>query len=42
MVTNPLVQSETTGRKVLDALLLAHEKHLPQFKKVIKELREKL
>ncbi len=41
MVTNPLVQSETTGRVVLDELLLAHEKHLPQFSQAIKTLRKK-
>lgn len=40
MVTNPLVQSESTGRKVLDELLLAHEKHLPQFSQVIENLRK--
>ncbi len=40
MVTNPLVQSETTGRVVLNELLLAHEKHLPQFKEAIEKLRK--
>lgn len=40
MVTNPLVQSEALGRKVLDDLLLAHEKHLPAFKEVIDTLRK--
>ena len=38
MVTNPLVQSEVLGRKVLDELLIAHKRHLPQFKAVIQKL----
>ena len=41
MVTNPLVQSEHLGRKVLDDLLLAHEKHLPAFKETIEALRKR-
>jgi len=38
MITNPLVQSEVLGRKVLDELLIAHKRHLPQFKAVIQKL----
>lgn len=39
LVTNPLVQSEALGRKVLNDLLLAHEKHLPAFQEAISALR---
>ncbi len=37
---NPLVQSGKNGKRVLDELLVAHEKYLPQFKTKIKELKE--
>ena len=37
---NPLVQSGRNGKRVLDELLVAHEKYLPQFKMKIKELKE--
>lgn len=39
LVTNPLVQSEALGRKALNDLLLAHEKHLPAFQEAISALR---
>lgn len=32
MITNPLVPSATAGRKILDEMLRAHKKHLPQFR----------
>lgn len=41
MVTNPLVQSLDRGKKVLDQMLLAHSRYLPQFKAAIKTLEEK-
>jgi 6-phospho-beta-glucosidase len=31
MITNPLVPSYAVGKKLLDELLAAHRKHLPQF-----------
>lgn len=31
-ITNPLVPGSTIGKKVLDELLIAHKKYLPQFK----------
>lgn len=31
MTINPLVASDTTGKKILDEMLEAHEVHLPQF-----------
>ena len=37
---NPLVQSGADAKMVLDELLVAHEKHLPQFASKIKELKE--
>lgn len=37
---NPLVENGTEAKKVLDELLVAHEKYLPQFKKAICELKE--
>ncbi|MGN1182310.1 MAG: 6-phospho-beta-glucosidase [Faecalibacillus sp.] len=33
MSINPLVQSEITAKKILDEMLEAHKKYLPQFKK---------
>ena len=35
MTTNPLVSDDTEGRKLLNEMLLAHKKYLPQFKNVI-------
>lgn len=35
MVTNPLVSDDIKGRKILNDMLVAHKKYLPQFKKVI-------
>ncbi|MBS7009440.1 6-phospho-beta-glucosidase [Anaerostipes sp.] len=37
---NPLVQNGDEARKVLDELLVAHEKYLPQFEEVICSLKE--
>ncbi|WP_248621919.1 6-phospho-beta-glucosidase [Enterococcus cecorum] len=37
---NPLVPSGSTAKRVLDELLLAHKKYLPQFADKIKELEE--
>jgi 6-phospho-beta-glucosidase len=31
MTINPLVASDATGKKILDEMLEAHKKHLPQF-----------
>lgn len=36
---NPLVESGEEGKRVLDELLVAHEKYLPQFGKKIQELK---
>lgn len=36
---NPLIQSGATAKLVLDELLVAHEKYLPQFSEKIKELK---
>lgn len=36
---NPLVDSGKEGKRVLDELLVAHEKYLPQFKEKIQELK---
>jgi 6-phospho-beta-glucosidase len=38
---NPLIQSGKEAKQVLDELLVAHEKHLPQFARKIEELKEK-
>lgn len=38
-VINPLVQNGSEAKKVLDELLVAHEKYLPQFKEKIMELK---
>lgn len=38
---NPLVQSGAEAKRVLEELLVAHEKYLPQFREVIKNLKEK-
>lgn len=38
MVMNPLVASERIGKVLLDEMLLANKKHLPQFKKAIEKL----
>ena len=36
---NPLVESGKEGKRVLDELLVAHEKYLPQFSEKIQELK---
>lgn len=38
---NPLIQSGKEGQRVLDELLVAHEKYLPQFRVKIQELKKK-
>lgn len=38
---NPLIQSGAEAKRVLDELLVAHEKYLPQFQESIKKLKEK-
>ncbi|RDU25036.1 6-phospho-beta-glucosidase [Anaerosacchariphilus polymeriproducens] len=38
---NPLIESGWGAREVLDELLIAHEKYLPQFKEKIQELKKK-
>lgn len=40
MTTNPLVSDDTEGRKLLNEMLLAHKKYLPQFKKVIEQIEK--
>ena len=40
MVTNPLVADDIRGRKLLNEMLLAHKKHLPQFKEVIEKIEK--
>ncbi len=35
---NPLIPSGKTARKLLDGLLIAHKRHLPQFKETIDEI----
>jgi len=40
MVTNPLIGDDTRGKKLLNEMLLAHKKYLPQFKYVIDELEK--
>jgi len=37
---NPLIRGGSEAKKVLDELLVTHEKHLPQFAQKIKELKE--
>lgn len=37
---NPLVRSGEEGRRVLDEMLVAHEKYLPQFAEKIRQLKE--
>lgn len=37
---NPLIRSGREGKRVLDELLVAHEKYLPQFHDKIQELKE--
>lgn len=37
---NPLIQNGIEAKQVLDELLVAHEKYLPQFNEKIKELKE--
>ncbi len=38
---NPLIPAGDTARKVMDELLIAHERYLPQFKETIHKLKEK-
>lgn len=38
---NPLIQGGTESKRVLDEMLVAHEKYLPQFKESIARLKEK-
>lgn len=38
MTTNPLIADDLRGRKLLNEMLLAHKKYLPQFKNVIEKL----
>lgn len=40
MTTNPLVSDDTEGRKLLNEMLLAHKKYLPQFKNVIEQIEK--
>ncbi|WP_440897719.1 6-phospho-beta-glucosidase [Amphibacillus sp. Q70] len=40
-IMNPLIPSGETGKKVLDELLIAHKKYLPQFGHVIEHLETK-
>ena len=40
-VLNPLVENNENTTKVLDELLVAHAKYLPQFKEKIEELKAK-
>lgn len=39
-VINPLIKNGSEARNVLDELLVAHERYLPQFKEKIRELKE--
>jgi len=32
MISNPLVPNVTAARKILDAMLIAHKRYLPQFR----------
>ena len=38
MVTNPLVGDDVRGRRMLNEMLVAHKKYLPQFAKVIEKI----
>ncbi|WP_297631040.1 6-phospho-beta-glucosidase [uncultured Clostridium sp.] len=40
MITNPLVSDDEKGRKILNDLLVAHKKYLPQFKEVIEKIEK--
>lgn len=40
MTTNPLVADDVEGRKLLNEMLLAHKKYLPQFKNVIDQIEK--
>ncbi|KLE16223.1 6-phospho-beta-glucosidase [Clostridium sp. C8] len=40
MVTNPLISDDIRGRKLLNEMLLAHKKYLPQFKNVIEKIEK--
>lgn len=39
-ILNPLIRSGKEGKRVLDELLVAHEKYLPQFRNVIQVLKQ--
>lgn len=40
MTTNPLVADDVQGRKLLNEMLVAHKKYLPQFKNVIEQIEK--
>lgn len=40
MTTNPLVADDKRGRALLNEMLLAHKKYLPQFKNVINQIEK--
>ena len=40
MTTNPLVADDAQGRKLLNEMLVAHKKYLPQFKNVIEQIEK--
>lgn len=40
MVTNPLVLDDIRGRELLNEMLVAHKKYLPQFKNVIDQIEK--
>lgn len=39
-ILNPLIRSGKTAQRILDELLIAHKKYLPQFKTKIEELEK--
>ena len=41
MTINPLVQSEETAKKILDEMLEAHKKYLPQFVRYLSTYRKR-
>ena len=40
MTTNPLVSDDIRGRELLNEMLIAHKKYLPQFKNVIDQIEK--
>lgn len=40
MTTNPLIGDDIRGRKLLNEMLVAHKKYLPQFKNVIEQIEK--